>query len=102
MQPTVDDVRALARRSRKTHRWGMLAVTGALLFVPAQLALAPWVSQAWLGLAAVLLGGLLLLRFAFVAGAERGAYRLLFRDLKAARSVGVEESRKEPPKVVGP
>lgn len=99
MQPTLDDVRALARRSRRTHAWALVAIAGALALVPAQLALAPYVAPEWVALGAVALGGALLLRFAYVAGEERGAYRKLFKDWKAARRLAVEEeARAQPPK----
>lgn len=96
MPPTVDDVRTLARHSRRTAAWGVLAVVGTLLLFPLValvLAAAPsWHAAATY--AATATGGLLFLRFAFVAGAERGAYRALFRRLRAegeARRVLVPE-----------
>lgn len=97
MQPTVDDVRALARRSRRTHAWALVAIAGALVLIPLQYALRGLVPDAWLGFGWTTLGGLLLLRFAFVAGEERGAYRKLFKEWKAARSVAVQEKKIEPP-----
>jgi hypothetical protein len=48
------------------------------------------VAVSWIALAGVGLSGLLLLRFAFVAGEERGAYRGLFKRLKETRTLVVQ------------
>lgn len=84
--PTVDDLRSLAKRSRRTHKWGVVALTGALALVPLEMALRPLLP--WSAFASLGAGGLLLLRFAYVAGEERGAYRRLFREIKAAQLTG--------------
>jgi hypothetical protein len=74
----VDDVRELARRSRRTQRAGLGAVVVSLLAAPVALAFGPWAA-----LAMVVAGGVLLLAFARFAGQERGAYRALLRAMKA-------------------
>lgn len=57
-------------------------MAGALSVIPLESALRGVLPDLALGLGASILGGLLLLRFAYVAGEERGAYRRVFRDLK--------------------
>lgn len=83
---TLEELRDLSRRSRRTLAWGLLAATACLLALPASFfladaapALAPHAATR-----AVVLGGLLLLKFAHVAGQERGAYRALFRKAQRA------------------
>lgn len=81
---TLDELRDLSRRSRRTLGWGVVAAAGGLLLLPLTfLAADLWPHlAAWAaGLAILLLGGLLL-KFAHVAGQERGAYRLLFRQAR--------------------
>lgn len=78
---TIEEMRELSRRSRRAHRWGMLAIAGALALVPVAL-LAP---LAWAPYLAVVLGGALLLRYAHVAGQERGAFRKVFARMKEDR-----------------
>lgn len=78
---TLEELRDLSRRSRRTLAWGMAASAGCLLLLPlafyAADALPRW--SAWSAGAAVILGGALFVRFAHVAGQERGAFRALFR-----------------------
>lgn len=81
---SIEELRDLSRRSRRTLAWGVLGLSACLLALPVTF----YVADAWPGLAswaaglAVLLGGALLLKFAHVAGQERGAFRLLFRQAK--------------------
>lgn len=100
--PTLDDLRGLARRSRRTHLWGIGTLAGALAIVPGQLFLADLVPAGRLALAAVALGGALLLSFAYIAGQERGAYRKLFRELKRSKDVKVATAEPAGQEGVGP
>lgn len=78
---TLDELRDLSRRSRRTLAWGLLAVGGTLLTLPFAFLLADLLPAyaSWSAISAVLLGGALLLKFAHAAGQERGAFRKLFR-----------------------
>lgn len=81
---TLEELRDLSRRSRRTLAWGALSVALALLLLPlvflvadAAPSLAPWAAGG-----AVVLAGVPCLKFAHVAGQERGAFRRLFREAK--------------------
>ena len=78
---SVDELRELSRRSRRTLAWGTLAVATSLLLLPVTFLLADLLPAlaAWSATGAILLAGLLLLKFAHVAGQERGEFRRLFR-----------------------
>lgn len=78
---TLEELRDLSRRSRRAHRAGILSLVGALLLVPLAL-VAP---VAWAPYAAVVAGGMILLRYAHVAGQERGAFRKVFARIKEDR-----------------
>ena len=90
---TIEELRDLARHSRRTAAWGVLALTGALLLFPiVTLAYELWpASRAWFTFGAFATGGALLVRFAFVAGQERGAFRKVFA--RVARDVSEEKER---------
>lgn len=98
--PTLDELRDLSRRSRRTQRWGFLTILGTLLLVPAASFFAGSPHLSWALAITLVVGGLLFTRFAFVAGQERGAYRRVFKRLnderKAARTLVVQESAPEP------
>ena len=81
---TLEELRDLSRRSRKTLAWGVLAVATCLLLLPVTFLLAARLPAhaSWAALGAILLGGVLLLKFAHVAGQERGEFRRLFRQAK--------------------
>lgn len=81
MTVTLDELRELSRRSRRAQRWGSLAILVALLLYPAQ-ALAPrWLPATYVAIGALVLGALPFLRYAYLAGEERGAFRRVFRRL---------------------
>lgn len=95
---TMDELRELSRRSRRASTWGIMALLGTLLMFPALAIVLDW-APAWHRAAtytALVAGGALMLRYAYVAGEERGAYRRVFRRVQkesraAARRVPVEE-----------
>lgn len=78
---TLEELRDLSARSRRTLAWGMIASAGSLVLLPlafyAADAMPRW--SAWSAGLAIVLGGSLFVRFAHVAGQERGAFRALFR-----------------------
>lgn len=84
--PTIEELRDLSLRSRRAHAWGLLGLAGAMLAVP--LLAAAW--TAWPGAVAWAAAGLttacgaLLLRYAHLAGQERGAFRRAFRRAREA------------------
>ena len=81
---TLEELRDLSRRSRRTLAWGVVAVATCLLLLPATFLAAdllPAYASSAAGLA-VVLGGVLLLKFAHVAGQERGEFRRLFRQAR--------------------
>jgi len=82
VQPTVDDLRELSRRSIRAQNAGFLAMLGTLLLFPvvALLGMTWWT----LGGAAVV-GGALFVHYAWRAGEARGAFRRAFKRLKAER-----------------
>lgn len=82
---TREELRELSRRSRRTQRWGMLTILAVLLLVPLQLVLQRWMTLETVALGVVAAGGLLFLRYAYVAGQERGEYRRIFARLKEER-----------------
>ena len=92
---TLQELRELSKRSRRVAGWGTVALAGTLVLFPV-LALVASLAPAWYGYAtyaALALGGALLLRFAFIAGQERGEYRKVFRRARESartRSVPVE------------
>lgn len=97
VEVTVEELRDLSRRARRAHAWGVGVVAAGMLSLPVYLSLAqllPAFLAGWLALTLMLGLGALLLRFAHVAGEERGAYRKLFRDVrqrqKAARRAAEE------------
>lgn len=97
---TVEELRALARRSRRTAAWGMACLTGALLLFPLSAFATYWMpgwSAAW-PYVALVVGGGLMARFAFVAGQERGEFRSAFvrvREQREARRVPVSGASPE-------
>lgn len=82
MQPTVEDLRELSRRSLRAQHAGFGAMLGTLLLFP--LVALVGVSAWTLGGAAVL-SGLLFVLFAWRAGEARGAFRRVFKRLKAEK-----------------
>lgn len=94
---TREELRELGRRSRRAQRWGFLGMLAMLLLVAAQGALHAWVREPWLSVALVGTGGAALLRYAYLAGEERGAFRKVFRriaeDRRATRVVVQEGGR---------
>lgn len=97
VQPTLEDLRELARRSRRAQAWGFLALAGTLALLPLTalvLVAAPgWHMFSIYG--AAVAGGALMLVFAYAAGQERGAFRRVFARLqderRAARTLTVQE-----------
>lgn len=79
MTATLEELRDLSRRSRRAQRWGFLGALVVLLLVPAQVMLAPWPEGAWTAMGAVAVGGGAFVRYAYLAGEERGAFRRVFR-----------------------
>lgn len=86
------ELRELSERSRRTMRWAFVAACGALLLYPVGLALSSWLPGHWGYYASASFGGALLVKFAHVAGQERGAYRGLFRRVKARRSEATSDA----------
>ena len=88
MQPTLDELRDLSRRSRKEQRRGLVALAGSAMLFPA-LGLA-WVLApdrlAEAAYAAAALAGFLLVAYAHAAGQTRGAFRKVFRRIKDERA----------------
>lgn len=83
---TLQELRDLSRRSRRTLAWGALSVATSLVMLPAVFALAdaaPALAP-WAAAVAVVLGGVLFLKFAHAAGQERGEFRRIFRQAKLA------------------
>lgn len=97
---SLDELRDLSRRSRRTQRWGFLTILGTLVLVPAASFFAGTPHLSWALALTLVAGGLLFTRFAFVAGQERGAYRRVFKRInderKAARRLVVQEGPAEP------
>lgn len=85
MTVTLDELRDLSRRSRRAQRWGFLALLVALLLYPAQALAARWLDATHVAIAALVLGALPFLRYAYLAGEERGAFRRVFRRLADER-----------------
>jgi hypothetical protein len=81
---TLDELRDLSRRSRRTLAWGALSVATTLLLLPLTFFVADAFPAfaSWAAGGAVVAAGLLFLKFAHAAGQERGAFRKLFRDAK--------------------
>ena len=81
MSATLEELRDLSRRSRRAQRWGFMALLVALLLYPAQALVAQWLHPTWVAVGALSLGALPFLRYAYLAGEERGAFRRVFRRL---------------------
>ena len=84
---TLAELRDIARRSRRTQRTGFLALLGALLMFPLHLVASAWLPTTPLAYGGVAIGGALFVRYAFVAGKERGEYRRIFARLAQERRV---------------
>jgi phage-related minor tail protein len=82
---SLEELRELALRSRRAQRWGFLSLALALLLFPLQLVLAQWMRGEIAAVAALAAGGALLVRYAYLAGEERGAFRKVFRRLAQER-----------------
>ena len=82
MQPTVEDLRELSRRTVRAQNAGFLAMLGTLLLFP----VVAFLGMTWwtLGGAAVV-GGALFVHYAWRAGEARGAFRRTFKRLKDER-----------------
>lgn len=93
---SLEELRELGVRSRRSQRRGSGAILAILLAIPVQFALAPRVGASWAAVFPVIVGGLAFVTYAYAAGQERGAYRRVFRriaeDKKKARSGALEES----------
>lgn len=83
---TLDELRELSLRSRRAQSWGFAAVAGAMTVVPLQLAARGVVGETWALLGSMLVAGALFVRWAYVVGEERGAFRKVFRRLRDERS----------------
>lgn len=82
MQPTVEDLRELSRRTIRAQNAGFLATLGTLLLFP----LVALVGVSWWTLAgAAALGGGLFVHYAWRAGEARGAFRRVFKRVKTER-----------------
>lgn len=82
VQPTVEDLRELSRRTIRAQNAGFLAMLGTLLLFP----LVALVGLAWWTLAgAAALGGALFVHYAWRAGEARGEFRKVFKRVKAER-----------------
>ncbi len=81
------DLRDLSRRSRRAHSWGALVVASAMLMVPFLVLVASWRAGLlpWASLVALSVTGLLFVRFTFLVGQSRGAYRKLFKALRPVK-----------------
>lgn len=85
VEVTVEELRDLSHRARRAHAWGVGVVAAGMLTLPVYLYLAsvlPAFLAGWSAFALMLGLGALLLRFAHIAGEERGAYRKLFREVR--------------------
>lgn len=101
----MDELRDLARRSRRTAAWGGAALAGTMLVLFPAAALVARIAPAWadwVALAALAGAGLLFLRFAFVAGQERGAFRAVFRRIRVEREAMTRVPVQGPPATVAP
>lgn len=85
MTVTLEELRDLSRRSRRAQRWAFLALLVALLLYPAQALAAQWIPPNLAILGALVVGALPFLRYAYLAGEERGAFRRVFRRLANER-----------------
>lgn len=81
----LDELRELSLRSRRAQRWGFLAALIALLLHPTQLLATHTTDPTLASAIALALGALPLLRYAYLAGEERGAFRRVFRRLADER-----------------
>lgn len=77
--PHLQELRELSHRSRRSQRAAFLALLIGLLLYPAQeLAQTRWPTS-WTTAIALAIGALPFLRYAYLAGQERGAFRRVFR-----------------------
>lgn len=81
MSATLAELRDLSRRSRRAQRWGFLALIVALLLYPAQVLLGQRWDPTYATIGALVVGALPFVRYAYLAGEERGAFRKVFRRL---------------------
>ena len=98
MSATLDELRDLSRRSRRAQRWGMLAILTALILYPAQILVASWFDATLVAFGALILGATPFVRYAYLAGQERGAFRRVFRrlaDERLTRSITPTDARNE-------
>lgn len=85
MAVTLEELRELSLRSRRAQRWGFLAALILIMLYPAQILLAQWVPVPYAAVGALAIGAIPAVRFAYLAGAERGAFRRVFRRLADER-----------------
>lgn len=98
MSATLDELRDLSRRSRRAQRWALLAILTAMILYPTQLLLATWIDSTLVTIGALVLGAAPFLRYAYLAGQERGAFRRVFRrlaDERLTRSITPTDARAE-------
>lgn len=88
--PSMEDLRELSRRSRRTQRVGFLSFFAVLVAIPFQLVLARWLEGIWLAAALIVVGGAAFVSFAFVVGEERGAFRRVFKKIADERRAAKE------------
>lgn len=82
MQPTMGDLEDLSRRSRRAQAAGFLAMLGTLVLFPVVALLD---AAAWALYGAAAASGALFVHYAWRTGEARGAFRRVFRRLKAER-----------------
>lgn len=94
---TLEELRELSLRSRRSHRAAVLTMLGLLVLVPLYVALAMWLPAAWTAYGVVGAGGAMLLNYAHTAGKERGTFRKVFARMREdrLRSVVVQEAERE-------
>ena len=98
MTATLDELRDLSRRSRRAQRWAILATLTALILYPTQLLIATRYDATIVTAGALALGALPFLRYAYLAGQERGAFRRVFRriaDDRLTRRITPTDARNE-------
>ncbi|HET6405483.1 MAG TPA: hypothetical protein VFH78_12625 [Candidatus Thermoplasmatota archaeon] len=99
MAATLEELRDLSRRSRRAQRWGFLALLAALLLYPAQVLASQWLDATLVAVAGLALAALPFVRYAYLAGEERGAFRRVFRrlaDERRTRTLVPEDATAKP------
>ncbi|HVM44508.1 MAG TPA: hypothetical protein VM582_01130 [Candidatus Thermoplasmatota archaeon] len=102
MAVTLEELRDLSRRSRRAQRAAFLALLALLLLYPAQVLLAQWLPPTLVAVGALALGAVPFLRYAYLAGEERGAFRKVFRrlaDERRTRTLVPEDAQAREPAI---